>query len=80
MTQTNKPSSYHSMLTRTQFVFVYDKDGNEVGKFSNLKRAADAIGCTYQAIRNCIKKNHTVIKGYRLAILSMTDLECRFDV
>lgn len=68
------------MLTRTQFVFVYDKDGNEVGKYTNLKGAADAIGCTYQAIRNCIIKNHTVIKGYRIALLSITDLEPRFDV
>ena len=59
------------MLTSTQFVFVYDKYGNEVGKFSNLKGAADAIGCSYQAIRNCIKKNHTVIKGYRLAICDL---------
>jgi hypothetical protein len=56
-----------TQLKRAKAVLQLDKDGNVLGKFLSLERAAEAMGCCTQLIqRVCNNKPHCyTAKGYR---------------
>ena len=57
----------NTQLNRAKAVLQLDKDGNVLGKFLSLERAAEAMGCCTQLIqRVCDNKPHCyTAKGYR---------------
>lgn len=57
----------NTQLKRANAVLQLDKDGNVLGKYLSLERAADAMGCDTQLIKRvCDNKPHCLTaKGYR---------------
>ena len=57
----------NTSLKRANAVLQLDMDGNVLGKFLSLERAAEAMGCSTRLIKRvCDNKPHChTAKGYR---------------